>query len=376
MAAMADTAQELRAGTINTAHLDRLADAHSANPDAFADAEPLLVMLARTQRFDDFANDIATWVSLADPDGAEARALNRYHTRRAHLSATFDGTGTLDATFDPVSYATFAAALDRIEHDLWATDWATARDRYGHLATAEDLCRTPTQRRHDALIEMAIRATTAPATGRRPRPLITVLVDHPTLIGRVCELSNGTTITPGELLPLLCDADIERAVFDTPSRLLDIGTTRRLFTGATRRAVEIRDRRCQHPSCTTPAPACDVDHTIAHSTKGPTAHTNGHLLCPTHHPGRTTTNPHTNDTAHQIRLARTRAHQLAHQRQQHDQQQHDASAVPRGQSTGDDASPGVLGGADPPNATLSGGEHASRGSHEPEGPDGLSGGSG
>lgn len=180
---VADHAQ--RSGAICSAHVDRLADAQAANPTAFTAAEDLLVHLARTQRFDDFANDIATWIAMADPDGSEARARDRYQARRAHLSTTFDGTGTLDAVFDPVGYATFSAALDRIEQDLWATDWAAARDRYGHLATADDLPRTPTQRRHDALVEMARRATAAPPGARRPRPLVTVLVDYPTLLGRL-----------------------------------------------------------------------------------------------------------------------------------------------------------------------------------------------
>jgi hypothetical protein len=40
------------------------------------------------------------------------------------------------------------------------------------------------QRRHDALMEMAVRAMTAPADGKRPRPLVTVMVmvDYPTLV--------------------------------------------------------------------------------------------------------------------------------------------------------------------------------------------------
>ena len=72
-----------------------------------------------------------------------------------------------------------------------------------------------------------------PADHGPARPLITVLVDYPSLAGPVRELADGTVLTPGQIVPLLTEADIERVVFDGPSRLLDVGVRRRLFTGAT-----------------------------------------------------------------------------------------------------------------------------------------------
>ncbi|MGH9247589.1 MAG: hypothetical protein ACRD29_25425, partial [Acidimicrobiales bacterium] len=41
---------------------------------------------------------------------------------------------------------------------------------------------------------------------------------------------------------------LERVVFDGPSRVIDVGPHRRLFDGATRRSVAVRDRECFHPS--------------------------------------------------------------------------------------------------------------------------------
>jgi hypothetical protein len=40
------------------------------------------------------------------------------------------------------------------------------------------------------------------------------------------------------------DAHIERIIFDGPSGVIDVGEARS-FTGATRRAIELRDRHCQ-----------------------------------------------------------------------------------------------------------------------------------
>lgn len=144
------------------------------------------------------------------------------------------------------------------------------------------LARTPAQRRADALVEMAARSASTPPGARRPAPLVTVLVDFATLHGRVCELADGTVITPGELMPWLTHADVERAVFGPDARI-EVGETTRFFRGATRRAIEIRDRTCSHPMCDEPAAGCEVDHIVPYEVGGLTNQANGRLLCRFHH---------------------------------------------------------------------------------------------
>jgi hypothetical protein len=108
-----------------------------------------------------------------------------------------------------------------------------------------------------------------------------VLIDYPTLSGRVCELAHGTVLAPGALLPWLDEAIIERAVFG-PKNRVEVSEKARLFTGATRRAIELRDRECTHPYCDLPASACQVDHIIPDAANGPTTQENGRLLCGFH----------------------------------------------------------------------------------------------
>jgi hypothetical protein len=283
---MPTTATAFSCGQVSAAHVRHLIRAAKADQAAFGRDEAMLVDHARSLRFDDFCRAIDYWCQLNDHDGVEADALGRYRARSLHLSTTMDGTGALDATFEPVGLAEFSQALRRIELELWETDWAEAKDRLGAGVVEADLGRTRSQRRYDALIEMARRAHAVPPGARLPRPLVTVLVDLPTLTGRICELSTGTVVTPGEVLPVLGDADLERIVFDGASRVLDVGERRRLFVGATRRAVEVRDRRCTHPTCSVPANRCDVDHIQRYEHDGPTTQANGWLRCPTHHPGR------------------------------------------------------------------------------------------
>ncbi len=81
-------------------------------------------------------------------------------------------------------------------------------------------------------------------------------------------------VTPGSLVPWLDQAYLERAVF-APGARVEVGATARLFAGATRRAVELRDRECTHPYCDRPAPGCEVDHIVPFGAGGPTTQEKG-----------------------------------------------------------------------------------------------------
>ncbi len=108
----------------------------------------------------------------------------------------------------------------------------------------------------------------------------------PTFAGRICELANGTVVSPGSLVPWLDEAWVERVVFEGRSRVIDVGISRRLFSGATRRAVEVRDRECFHPLCELPAEQCEIDHVQPWAAGGPTVAANGRAACGFHNRGR------------------------------------------------------------------------------------------
>ena len=129
---------------------------------------------------------------------------------------------------------------------------------------------------------MATRARTAPVGGRRPAPLFTVVVGLETLIGPILELFNRTMVTPSDVVPHLTEAYVERVVFDSPSRVLDVGAQRRFFTGALRRAIEIRDRTCFHPSCDEVPQRPEIDHIHDAAKGGPTTQTNAQAGCGYH----------------------------------------------------------------------------------------------
>jgi hypothetical protein len=271
------------AGDICAEHVGVLAGACSeARRETFARDEKVLVDDARSMRFRDFWRAVRYWEQLADPDGAEDDAEDERANRALYFSQSFRGLWMGKMTFDPLNGTILDNELTRIEQQLFEADWAEARSRLGERATHADLRRTPAQRRADALVEMAIRSRTAPADGRPPEPLFSVFVDYETFAGRICELANGTVITPGSVVPWLPQSWIERVVFGGPSRIIDLGVKKRLFTGALRRAVQLRDRECFHEYCDLPAEDCQVDHIVPYAAGGETAQHNGRPACGFH----------------------------------------------------------------------------------------------
>jgi len=278
---MPATETALMRGEITTDHVRLLVDAKQLSPDAFADHEAKLVGLAATLRVAQFEKALAYWKQLADPDLVEDTAQAAFDRREAHASTTLDATVVVDALLDPVGGAIFLRELERIEQGLFEADWADARTRLGDTACETDLARSPRQRRADAMRIMAERSAAKPPGAVEPRVLLQVLVGEESL-GRVCELSNGRVVTPGQLVPHLDKADVERIIFDGPSKVIDVGVRRRLFQGATRAAVQVRDRGCAHDSCDAPIDRCQIDHITPWADGGHTTQANGQSLCAFH----------------------------------------------------------------------------------------------
>jgi hypothetical protein len=271
-------------GEINAAHVDALAAVRRDDTaEALGRDEALLVKQAKRLRFEHFAKAVSYWDQLADPEGTEEAAEARRARRDVYLEASIEGMYLGSITLDPISGSIVAGELGRIENEFFEADWARARDEAAQNPSIERLWRTPAQRRADALVEMAARSSLVRPEGphRPPAPLFSVLVDWPTLSGRVCELAEGVVVSPGELVPWLSAADFERAVME-PSGRVEVSKTRRMFAGATRRAIELRDRECVHLFCDVPGSRCQADHIVPWAQSGRTTQDNGRLLCGFH----------------------------------------------------------------------------------------------
>jgi hypothetical protein len=276
-------------------------DARGAGREAlFAEQETVLVELCAGQRHRDAQQILRYWILRADAQlTTDAEIPTDASAGTLHASTTFDGTVVVDGTLEPIAGAIVTTELDRL---------------IAHLQRGvDDPHATPlSQWRARALVEMAARSATAPADGRRPTPLFTILVGDDST-SRLCELADGTPIALTALAPYLDTAVVESVIFDGPTRVLGV-SGQRTFTGALRRGIEVRDRRCTHPAgCDVPASTCDIDHIVPWSEGGETSQANGRVLCAAHnrHPHRRGPTPAPIDagpppTDHDLDLARRR----------------------------------------------------------------------
>ena len=260
----------LAAGSLSPDHVDLLAKANQPWRNAdFADHEQILVEHCKVLRFRDARKMIDYWCACADAVAAEDRAERQRSAAHLDVSSTLDGTVVIGGLLDPIGGAIVSDEINRLERDIYLAD------------KRDGITRTASQRRAAALVEMATRSATAPADGQRPRPLFTALVGDATM-SQLCELANGTVVTPGSIFTYAGDADLEVVLFDGPSTVISV-SHQRTFTGKLRRAVQVRDRHCQHKSgCDVPADDCDIDHVVPHAADGPTSQFNGKAECQPH----------------------------------------------------------------------------------------------
>lgn len=147
--------------------------------------------------------------------------------------------------------------------------------------------RSPGQRRADALIEvcrLALAAGDLPANGsERPQVTVTVPYDPVCRVLGAGTLDTGDRVSATQVRRLACDAQVIPAVLDGVGQVLDVGQSRRLFTGALRRALVLRDRGCTFPGCDRPPRWCEGHHIRSWVDGGPTSLDNAVLLCGRHH---------------------------------------------------------------------------------------------
>jgi hypothetical protein len=271
------------AGDIGAAQVDVMIRLKSpVTEEALREGEAALVDAACSMKFASFCTVANYWEQHADQDGSDEAAEARKAQRDVYLVPSMNGTYFGKMTLDPISGAIVTKELKRIEQELFDADSAEAKARLGRDPRVDELGRTAAQRRADALVEMAVRSAAAQIVeGRRPEPLFTVLIDYPTLWGRISQLEQGPVVNPGSLLRWMDKATFERIIFG-PGKRAECSITSRFFTGATRRAIEVRDLECQHEFCDLPASQCQLDHIVPYSHGGPTDQGNGQLLCGPH----------------------------------------------------------------------------------------------
>ena len=179
-----------------------------------------------------------------------------------------------------------------IRVDGWMTTTAglaflAAIDAFMPAPSPDDI-RTPRQRRHDALEDLArhyLEHGDTPTVGGE-KPHINLVCDISALqgiAGSLHETEDGHIITVQELRTLACDCSLSRIVLGPDGEVIDVGRRTRVIPTAMRRAVIARDRHCTWPGCDRNPRWCDVHHLRHWADGGGTDPSNATLRCRFHH---------------------------------------------------------------------------------------------
>ena len=272
LTALPQASAALADGEISYSHASLIARTASDVGDKWdANAETILVDAAR--ELDPFTlRRVCEHLKHAmDPDGSLAEANENFEQRRLHLSH-MNGMFKLDALMDPEGGAVLRTALNAL---------------LGPTASNDE--RTPAQRRHDALVDLAKRQLDHGHLHQvgGDRPHLSLTVSLPTLMNQpgapAADLEWGQPV-PGETARrLACDASVTRILIDSDNNPLYASKTSRLVNGPLRRAIAVRDGGCRFPMCDRPVDWTDAHHIQHWADEGPTTVDNLVLLCRRHH---------------------------------------------------------------------------------------------
>ncbi|MBF4764173.1 DUF222 domain-containing protein [Nocardioides islandensis] len=222
-------------------------------------------------------------IAPEDADEAEyQRLLAEDRRARAVTRLTFrdrgDGSGDLHARIPmPV--------LNRLRTYLESYTSPRRNPLGGTLGNEVDLLPAPRRRGEAfcALLENLPANALPKHGGTATSVMVMITLDQLREGVGVAETSTGDTLTADQTRRLACQAGIIPVVLGGKGEILDLGRSKRLFTGPQRKAMAIRDRGCTADGCTIPAAWCEAHHQQPWSRGGKTNLADGKLLCPFHH---------------------------------------------------------------------------------------------
>ncbi|WP_347754838.1 DUF222 domain-containing protein [Agrococcus sp. ProA11] len=272
------------------ADLDQLAWAEGCLVDAATDPDsPLVPELLVTQA--------RAYVAVLDPDGVLPDSERQRDLRSARVWQRRDGVWRLEIFSPAESGSALKTLTDAYESprskvaftDDEPADAAAGDAPDNDLADIDD--RTPQQKRHDiimSIIEAHAASGEAPvAGGEVPRLVFNGSIEafdayqrNQEHADRTLTIEHTGAIVPIETVDrLLCNAVVQRALFDAEGHLLDLGREQRTFNRAQRRALAVKYRGCATPGCGFPVAWTEAHHVVWWQHGGPTDVSNGILLC-------------------------------------------------------------------------------------------------
>ncbi len=218
------------------------------------------------------AHDLA---QALDQDGQYREIGYRERLRDCTLTRRPDGSGVMTVHFTAEAAETYAVVFDALAAPAPAAEGVPDP-------------RTPGQRRHDALLDLARIAISTDGLPTAGGTAATIVL---TMDAEAYATGHGTATTGhGYAVP----ADVAKRWAGPEARMIGVllsrtdrieaySTTQRCFTEQQRLALTARDRGCTFPGCDRPPGWTQAHHVVEYRTGGPTSVDNGTLLCGHHH---------------------------------------------------------------------------------------------
>jgi hypothetical protein len=304
---------------IAVGQVDAMASAqqHPRAGNQFGEFVALFVQQAERLEHDDFADAIKHFVVQADQDGSYGDQKFHEDQRTASVRVD-DGAVSVHASGgDPLRSVEMKEVFDRAVEAEAHKDFAARRGEHGDDALAYPLPRSADQRRFDAMYAIFVASVVAPADGKRPEPLVNIVIDPATSLevlakyglidltdnaltdnaltnldltdlaqvdpmSRRCVTSTGIAVHPDVALQAMFAGSVRRVMVDAHDVVINMGRTQRLFTGKARQAAQLLAVRCGFRGCDVAAEFCDVDHVTSWVDGGETDQANSMPLCGSH----------------------------------------------------------------------------------------------
>ncbi len=298
-------------GQITMAHIDLVQPVwKSVNSRQFDAAEKELAQLAALCTPEEFQDYLAEWQAVSDP----TQHLDEFIRSQAqqHLMLQFDLNGNLHLTgtvgalhAEPFAETVFnraepikAANPDRFRSaaamDALIDLVLDADGKYrAHLEILYPTPLTP-QAGGDSGVQPADsgplvepptdKQEQVPERSRRARAnQIRTHCDTGFSARTYPRTIRGTLIPPAIVNQMLATARVRKHFLDHNGNIAADTSAGRHFTTTQKRLIRLRDHRCQHSGCQTPARHCDTDHVMTWHHGGQSLIANAQLLCRFHH---------------------------------------------------------------------------------------------
>jgi len=260
--------------------------------------QDVLAFWASRMPFDDFTQLTARAKAVADPDGRN-RDHDRAHAERNVSTAIVGADFFLHARNGTAAGAEMITILDQFVEEEFQADLAELKQRCGENAPMIMLRRTAGQRRADALSRIFKTAAAATGTVDLGGAVVNFVTDPHTFATAVTDLfgltpgidpgvaadlsgqelfarartyrsetTDGIPVDPRVIAAAALNGRMRRVIIDAAGVPVDVGRTRRFFTGPLREVLMMLWQRCFWPGCDLPAGRCEIDHLTGFTKPG------------------------------------------------------------------------------------------------------------